>query len=606
MARLFHASLGSNQDKAVESEGFYAHYIQGVGTEFKEIGEFEPQSSGLSMATGGENRVNWGLTRLIDVLRRACGEQRLAPEEAYALVQKMGTSVTEDFLGASLFKDGFTRRKDALQAPLAELQKKIEGAHASGTIPEIKALRLYVYGFSRGAAEARAFSCWLEGLTQVEVNGETCYLFAGLPISIAFLGIFDTVAAVGLAYVAPFAAGHMGWADGSLRLSDSETFLERCVHLVSAHEQRACFPVDSIRRKANPKDPNCPSTYRRNTFEYLYPGMHSDVGGGYPPGDQGKSLGGTAEVLSQIALHHMYHEAYQVGAPLQAPQDAISSRQRELYPWLAMDGETFDEFDISETLINRFNHWLFAQDNGPLEEVMDREAALITGWRISRYAHGMFQNTPALQHVRGHREEGPSPDMTKEEIEAFEALRKLQLKEDAAVRQGKPKPVPAHNEATVKRHDENQAIKLRYEERTGAQPITFNTNKTFEPSLDERQLKGAMDEFARDYKPSWEMPNDDSAFSIAGIANALCGGLVYLMNEQDEAEEYARLRQDGQEQHKRLFNEQGQPQDDEAQAIIALFDDQVHDSRAWFMNSNLGEREDLERLLPLSGGLLRR
>ncbi|MEA9997458.1 DUF2235 domain-containing protein, partial [Pseudomonas sp. AA4] len=126
-------------------------------------------------------------------------------------------------------------------------------------------------GFSRGAAEARAFANWLEALTKVEVEGETCYLFAGIPISIGFMGLFDTVAAVGVAYVAPFAAGHMGWADDSMRLPDSEKFLERCVHLVAAHEQRGCFPLDSIRRKDNPDDPNGGSTYRNGTFEYLYP-----------------------------------------------------------------------------------------------------------------------------------------------------------------------------------------------------------------------------------------------------------------------------------------------------------------------------------------------
>ncbi|MEB0150800.1 DUF2235 domain-containing protein, partial [Pseudomonas sp. CCC2.2] len=112
-------------------------------------------------------------------------------------------------------------------------QKKVDYVHARKTKPRIIGLRLYVYGFSRGAAEARAFATWLESLTQVEIEGETCYLFAGLPICIAFLGLFDTVASTGMAYAMPFAEGHMGWADDSMRLSDSETFLERCVHLVA-------------------------------------------------------------------------------------------------------------------------------------------------------------------------------------------------------------------------------------------------------------------------------------------------------------------------------------------------------------------------------------
>ena len=44
VARLYHASLGRDDKEASENEGFYAYYMQGVGTEFKEIGEFKPDS----------------------------------------------------------------------------------------------------------------------------------------------------------------------------------------------------------------------------------------------------------------------------------------------------------------------------------------------------------------------------------------------------------------------------------------------------------------------------------------------------------------------------------------------------------------------------------
>lgn len=178
--------------------------------------------------------------------------------------------------------------------------------------PEILALRLYVYGFSRGAAQARTFCNWLQALvTTTTPDGVTEYRFAGLPISIQFLGLFDTVAAVGLADSVPFAAGHMSWADETMRLPDDDTrlpedrrFLERCVHLVSAHEQRASFPLDSIRRCDRRADGSLikdgQSRYRANTEEFIYPGMHSDVGGGYPPGDQGKAPKEQGLLMSQI------------------------------------------------------------------------------------------------------------------------------------------------------------------------------------------------------------------------------------------------------------------------------------------------------------------
>jgi hypothetical protein len=98
----------------------------------------------------------------------------------------------------------------------------------------------------------------------------------GLPLSIEFLGLLDTVASVGSARAAPFVEGHMDWADGTQALPDAVQFSEwikNCRHFVAAHEQRLCFPLDSI-RYADGRYP----AYAR---EVVYPGMHSDVGGGY-------------------------------------------------------------------------------------------------------------------------------------------------------------------------------------------------------------------------------------------------------------------------------------------------------------------------------------
>ncbi|PHN30486.1 hypothetical protein AO240_16675 [Pseudomonas sp. ICMP 460] len=586
VARLFHASLGGSGDDAEEREGFYRYYMPGVGTEFKEIGEFKPDSQGLTMSTGGENRINWGLTRLIDALKRACDEKPLKVPDAYALVQKMGTSLTEDALGASIFKNSYTRRREVLAQPLAELKSQIDAAHTAKSIAKIMAIRLFIYGFSRGAAEARAFATWLEALTKVEVEGETCYLFVGLPIKIVFMGLFDTVASVGLPYLVPFAAGHMGWADGAMRLSDSEAFLEHCVHLVAAHEQRSCFPVDSIRRKANPDDPNCPSTYRQGTAEYIYPGMHSDVGGGYPPGDQGKAAEGGHMVLSQLALHHMYSEAYKIGAPLQAPKDALGSELAARWPWRVMDGETRNEYDVGPQLIERFNIWLDAMDNGPLEAVMAREAGHITGWRISRYAKGRAKHTDFYARLMKN---GPAADMTAEEVAAFEALHSLQLEEDAANRAGTPAPV--WSERQLATQNDNQLIKLNYERRTGARASSaFNTSKVYEPNLDCRQLLNAMADFRRDYVPEWTWPAGE-LFSLGTLANTLVGGLVYMTNAQDEAQHYADLREAGEMNYANLFGADGKSLNDKVYPIIQMFDEHVHDSRAWFMNAALNERE---------------
>ncbi|SQI96045.1 lipoprotein [Klebsiella oxytoca] len=75
----------------------------------------------------------------------------------------------------------------------------------------------------------------------------------------------------------------MAWADDNLALPDESQFpgfIQRCCHFVSAHEQRLCFPLDSVRRTEG--------NYPASTFEVVYPGVHSDVGGGYARGGAGE------------------------------------------------------------------------------------------------------------------------------------------------------------------------------------------------------------------------------------------------------------------------------------------------------------------------------
>lgn len=600
VARLYHATLDPEVDMP-EENACYRYYMQGVGTEFKEIGEFAPQGSGLTMAVGGENRINWAITRLLDAISRACNQPALGNTHAYSIVEAMGISRLQEVLTLGL-QDGNARRKAALQPELAKLEGELAKQREQGATAEVKAIRLFVYGFSRGAAQARTFANWLEQLTRVEVDGQVRHLFAGLPISIEFLGLFDTVASVGFAYLAPFAAGHMGWADDSMRLPDSMSFLRRCVHLVAAHEQRGCFPLDSIRRKDDPNNDLSPSRYRAGTFEYIYPGVHSDVGGGYPSGDQGKALAGGADVLSQIALGHMYSEAFKAGAPLQVPLSALSPEQLKDAPWLGMTLETEVSFDVSPTLVTRFNAWQSKLSSGPLEVVMAREAELITAWRIDRFRHGSMYEKPFYLHASGGGKPCQNRDMTKEEREAFAHLHELQMEEDAVARGARPKQRRYSSEEerqeaetrAARRKAKAEEVKAAYEERTGGQ-VTFNTHKEFDPPLEKRQLHNAALDFKRDYIPEWNMREGDGEgaweFQTATVVNALFGGLIYLTNEQDEAGEYERMRKLGTENYSKLFRAIDTPTNEQSAHIVALFDDHVHDSRAWFMNSAINGRE---------------
>jgi hypothetical protein len=588
VARIFHASLGSPDAQA---QGFYRYYSPGVGTVFPDVREYTPRGNGLIGAAGGENRINWGLTRLIDVLKK-----ELTPEtpmllpETQQLLDEMATCWYGNVVTAGLLENGEKKREAAMRPQIDNLEKILNKRSDADEKPYILAMRLYVYGFSRGAAQARTFANWLQTLTKkIGASGNIEYRFAGLPISIEFLGIYDTVAAVGLADSAPFAAGHMDWADGTMRLPDETLakcqdtslpddchFLARCVHLVSAHEQRASFPLDSIRRLPKTadgkRDEKQASSYRTGTVEYLYPGVHSDVGGGYSPGDQGKAAAGTDHLLSQIALQHMFAEAFMSGAPLQVPPTIVVKDIHE--EWRGMDPITEIEFNISDELIKRFNAWQADANRhcGPLEEAIKWQQALITAWRIDRYVGGLSQ-----------REffNNSSPDMSQAKIDAWKALEERHIAETTAAAEGKPLPV--YTEAQEREHQLNIQIvgqdkykKARWE-------------KAFEPPLDRRQLQGAAAEFRHDYLQDWGMVDD--GLTVGGVVDMLLGGTVYLINEEDEAEEYAYLYKEGTARYKSMFSGPNKPIPGQ-ESIVALFDDQVHDSRAWFMNTSaIGPRE---------------
>lgn len=611
IARLYHATVDQGFKDASEA-GFFRYYIPGVGTVFKEIQEYVPDENGLKGAKGGEKRINWGLVRLIDALKLALTpNEPLSDDEAYRLVDGMSTCWLLHMATGTLLEKGDSKRKTTLAPEMEKLALLLEQRKQAQQKPEILAIRLYIYGFSRGAAQARTFANWLADLTRNSTENGEKYRFAGLPISIEFLGLFDTVAAVGIADSAPFAAGHMDWADGTMRLPDEHSaqvcmptalpedrnFLKRCVHLVSAHEQRASFPLDSIRRRARLPDGSLEekSTYRANTLEFIYPGMHSDVGGGYPPGDQGKAIGGQGELISQLPLHHMYREAFATGAPLKIPPTQAAGCEY----WRKMDDESLFEFNLSERVVSRFNAWQSQAKAGPLEEVMEREAALITGWRIERYCHHLTE-TDFYKSI-GEQDESDEMWGAKRRLHTHkheEAARKRKgIKEVSCVERISAGRPAATGDCQGYSAGESWEVaspgkRFCFEEDfkiVGQDRYTkLNTNKTYEPPLDQRQLRRAADEFRRDYEQSWEMGED--TFSVGGVLNIALGGLVYLLNEEDEAEEYKSIWEQGTANHKRLFtNHQIAPGQDN---LVGLFDNHVHDSRAWFMNSSfVAERE---------------
>ena len=114
--------------------------------------------------------------------------------------------------------------------------------------------RIVVLGFSRGAALARKFaSKTLEAHADLRIN---------------FLGVFDTVAAMdGIHTKGETISSDVVFENGTLNPR-----VLRAVHVVSLDEDRVAFEPTLINR--DEENPN-------RITEVWFPGVHSDIGGGY-------------------------------------------------------------------------------------------------------------------------------------------------------------------------------------------------------------------------------------------------------------------------------------------------------------------------------------
>ncbi|WP_330985705.1 MULTISPECIES: DUF2235 domain-containing protein [Enterobacterales] len=564
IAKLYHATY---QD--AERDGYFRYYIPGVGTPFPKIGEIDYSDDGLKYATGGENRINWALLRLVDALSYAITKGAKRLDDGVAKGMLPGMCAHAPFSGEVNRRNAINPLLKALVAQAKESQQ-----------PHLLGVKLFIYGFSRGAAEARTFINWLTQLPSPDkAAGYQPITLAGLPVSIEFVGLLDTVASVGAAHIVPGAAGHMGWADDTQPLPDEEKFpglIKCCRHFVAAHEQRLCFPLDSIRRADD-------GSYPSYSKEVIYPGMHSDVGGGYPPGDQGKSLNGTEEVLSQIVLHDMYAAAFEAGAPLAIDPSCSTELISGISPSREMDGKTLLEFDVGSQLANRFNIWRQtllnttlqgneedADNNGgyrpyqlsqTLESAVIEQIGWITAWRIGRYANGsvlaqnFFDKAPQLK----------IPGLEDEKVAHDADVKKL-----------------------AERRAEAKKMRKPLDESLQGKPGLDPTNAQY-------QLREAAREFQHDYKDWVRDINGQSVWDkpLQIALDVIPKHAVFLINGDDEAAEYEEMKADGNRLYPQLFTDKlgtgirTQPRAE----LLALYDEQIHDSRAWFMQSTLGGRE---------------
>lgn len=155
------------------------------------------------------------------------------------------------------------KAKRAFEKTMGKIVKKYS---ADNTILELVSVDLF--GFSRGAATARYFINWILKECPLTVKKLPVELtnrgYEVGKVEVAFVGLYDTVASVGL----PFQ--HRKTAK-KLQLN-AVKYAKKVIQLGAADEHRSNFSlsnIDSVAGKGK---------------EIFLPGVHSDIGGGYTDG----------------------------------------------------------------------------------------------------------------------------------------------------------------------------------------------------------------------------------------------------------------------------------------------------------------------------------
>lgn len=364
VARLFDASI-NDTDRAV-----YRIYVSGVGTAFNGTADSWLSSAGIwaedtlgggGFGAGGDRRMDFGnLTvnqRLRDVL--IANAARLGGEVA-AYAQK------------------------SAEKSFSEVNRAL-GKHRL-----IKKINISVFGFSRGAALARAFTNRL--LDDCERSAEGL-AYGGYPIRFNFLGLFDTVASFGL----PAQNVRTPFSERELRVSPT---VQRCVHYVAGHEVRFAFPVDLIRLDGK---------LGGDWIEKTYPGVHSDVGGGYEPSAQAIDNN-----YARIPMCDMWQEALQAAVRMKT------------YAWIdENEPDVFDRFECLPNTKQAYQRYMtvFGGASGSIEAQVRRHMELLYSAYGTMYRRGI--ETPGERSREANKLKYIGPKGMAWEIEKYRTAVRL-------------------------------------------------------------------------------------------------------------------------------------------------------------------------------------
>ncbi|MCR6478221.1 DUF2235 domain-containing protein [Variovorax sp. ZS18.2.2] len=389
VVRLYHAHPGP---LSIATNGYYRYYIPGLGTPFPQIGDVDGegdekgsltqkwhtlmQQLGSIGAMNGAPRIVWGLTRIFNAINRHVHGDDLIDD---ATAKDLAVSFFDMMLPQPVID---IRRRESLKE---YWQGKLKDKLAHQPV-KLNLITVNVFGFSRGAAEARTFVNWLYEICKQKDGG---YLFAGIPIRVQFLGLFDTVASVGAAGLYTFIEGRAGWADGSMQINPG---VEQCVHMVASTEVRACFPLDSAR---------VGRSYPANVVEYVYPGSHSDVGGGYKPEALGcKDWGNEDEdlQLARVPGYEMYCAALGAGVPFQTTfgRQKIAGTGFGLGAFPPLNQMIAKALKPSPATVKAFDAYYLKANiqAGPVEDMARQHLSLYFTYRVR---HSDWRTSPAMK-----------------------------------------------------------------------------------------------------------------------------------------------------------------------------------------------------------------
>ena len=357
VARLFDVCLEKTE------AGQSRLYIPGVGTPFPPIGEHEPHPDGARDGVYGDRRLRYAYLHVANRIARLSGYPPIVEENEQALIRAI-----ED------------------EAQVKVWTTTLVGilAHPKPAAPHIAGITLDLFGFSRGATAARAFLNQL-----IDWTGGKQAAICGIPLRVRFMGLFDTVASVHVADSVPILPGdgHLKWAEP--RHMKIPGFVEQCVHMIAAHEARNSFPLTTIGAVQG----DAPQR-----LEIIYPGMHSDVGGGYGPITQGKGTNRSGairqqqqDMLSQIPLNDMYRRALSAGVPL---MDEVALTRARTTADFAISPELQSAFDAHQSRLGSF------KGGAPLMRQLHHHYLDYIGWRRSVLRRNDYIAQPFVQQCK--------------------------------------------------------------------------------------------------------------------------------------------------------------------------------------------------------------